>query len=100
MTRSRTTRFGSHHPKSTTQVETDKNNPPRRRCGMCDEMFPFNPRGTKPLPDHCPDCLQSEYDIAQETKGERTLEQVREELGWGDVDDGSVELEQDEMWRN
>lgn len=29
------------------------------------------------------------YNRAQEAKGERTLEQVREAMGYGDVDDGS-----------
>jgi hypothetical protein len=45
--------------------------------------------------------MSSHPDVgACESEGERTLEQVREELGWGDVDDGSVELEQDDRWRN
>ena len=53
------------------------------RCSVCGVFEIYN-RFLERWEDDC-EC----YAIAQETKGERTLEQVREELGYGDIDDGS-----------
>lgn len=68
MTQTRRTRFGSHHPTTTTQAEVDRKNPPtwKRACGICQTWFNIDPRQKDNIHHYCRNCLNLEAEAIME----------------------------------